>query len=356
MRNTSPSPELDPDLPHAGETIDGKYQVDGLSREDGAALVLDATRISCGEPVAVEVLRPEWASHGIVAERFLRGGEAAMRIRSEHAVRVLDEGLLDNTAPYLVVERVEGQSLGDIVSRWGGLPVPTAIDCVLQAMEAIAQAHSYGIVHGDLTPAKMFVTRRPDGSWCIKVDFGQRNVTQPSDSGEFPVSPHADVGTDVRALGAALHAILTGSPPSHGVRASLPRALGDVVQRSLQVGRGGFASVSQLARMLAPFGTAAARVSCERIECLLDDRVTELAKPPLHPVHPMLLPVELPASESEPELGGMRPFVAPASGRVVFLGLAMLVTLGAVAFGSMYMSVPHHASQHAPGVAEMQGK
>jgi serine/threonine protein kinase len=350
MRTTSASPELVSRLPQTGETIDGKYLVDGLCRQDEAAVVLEATRVPFGERVAIEVLRPEWASHGIVVDRFLRDGEAAMRIRSEHAVRVLDEGLLEDASPYLVLEHVEGQSLEAIVSRWGCLPVTTAVDCVLQAMEAIAQAHSYGIVHGDLTPAKMFVSRRPDRTWCVKVDFGHRKVTQPSESAESPVPCAADVRTDVRALGAVLHVFLTGSPPGEAPRKSLPRALGEVVKRALANGpRECFTSVSQLARMLAPFGTAAARVSCERIECLLEDRVSELAWPaPRTPVWGDPLPANDPDPDPWP-----RPFVAPASGRVVLVALTMLAALGAAAFAALYMSVPR-GEPPSVGVAEMQ--
>jgi hypothetical protein len=159
-----------------------------------------------------------------------------------------------------------------------------------------------------------------------------------------------------------LHTLLTGIAPTRGsVQASLPRALGEVVQRSLLRGRAGYESVSQLARMLAPFGTDAARVSCERIECLLDDRVSELTKPSAHPPVPVEpQPAEPPPSEPKEQDDDAddapMAFVAPASGRIVGLALVMLATLGAAALGAMYMSVHPEMSQPNGGVAEIQGR
>ena len=274
-----------------------------------------------GPRVELEVLLPAWARHGIIVDRFLREGESAMRIRSEHAVRVLDEGLLENGVPYLVLEQVEGHTLQEIVATCGRLPLPTVIDWVLQATEAIAQAHSYGIVHGDLTPAKMFLTRRPDGTECIKVDFGVRKLAE---------APRVDVRPDVRALGAVLDVLLTGRGSVRGAawRTRLPRALEDTVRRCSS-----FVSVAELARALAPFGTPAARVSRERIECLLEDGVRELVPSAAVP---------RPRSESPPRdpYIGRRPYGAHASGRVVLLALVILTTLGASTFAVMYDSVP----------------
>src|SRR5580704_7325098 len=77
-------------------------------------------------------------------------------------------------------------------------------------MEAIAQAHSYGVAHGELTLATMFVTRRPEGTPCIKVGFGPRKMTWApvSGSSSADVPGDIDVGPDVRALGTALDRLL----------------------------------------------------------------------------------------------------------------------------------------------------
>jgi hypothetical protein len=240
------------------------------------------------------------------------------------------------------------------------MPAPTVVDWMLQAMEAIAQAHSYGVVHGDLTLARMFVTRSPEGTPCIQVDFGPRTMTLASVvSGAS--GPHVrgdvDVSPDVRALGAALDRLLFAPSSGRAVPfTEVPSALELVVRRCLERRPNHrFAGVAELARALTPFGTPAARVSCERVECLLEDRVVELTRskphlePPLDPRPelragpPPRVPTDWP-----------RPYAAPASGKVVFLALAMMVALGAAVFVWLYWSVPRDQPPAYVGVMEQQ--
>ena len=318
-------------VPWPGETIDGKYLVDRLCGKRGPALVFSASRLPIGNRVAIELLEPERASHGIVVEQFLRDGEAAMRLRGEHAVRVLDEGQLDSGVPYLVLEYVEGRTLEELASKWGRLPLQTVVDWMLQAMEALAQAHSYGVVHGELTLARMFLTKGPEGAPCIKVDFGPRTV-----------ACDADVGPDVLALGVALQRLLFGSSLGTAAPlAGLPLTLELAIRRCFEERPDRrFTNVAELARALAPFGTGAALLSCTRIECLLEDRAIELTRPkrrPPRPTPPPALDARPPHGEPTPS---RRPYAVPASGKIVLLALAMLVALGAAVFLSLYRSVP----------------
>jgi len=103
-----------------------------------------------------------------------------VRIRSEHVARVLDIGTLDGGARFMVMEFLDGVDLGVWLERHGALPVDQAVELLLQACEAIAEAHSLGIVHRDLKPANLFCVMRADGSESIKVlDFGISKVTDP---------------------------------------------------------------------------------------------------------------------------------------------------------------------------------
>ncbi len=224
-------------VPGPGDTIAGKYVVEAPCGRGGLAVVLLAMHTELDRRVAIKLLLPEWAGDAEVVERFLREGRTATRIKSEHVVRVFDVGTLEEGAPYLVLEYLEGHDLEEVLTNWGPLSVSTAVDWVLQAAEAIAEAHGHGIVHRDLKPANLFLTKRADGSACIKViDFGLSKLTDPrllvGSKNTLPTdvmgSPHymapeqlratctADERTDLWALGAVLHELIAGQPPFGG--------------------------------------------------------------------------------------------------------------------------------------------
>jgi eukaryotic-like serine/threonine-protein kinase len=381
-------------IPRPGETIAGKYVVDGLCGRGGLAVVLSALHAGLAQRVAIKMLLPEWAGDQEVVQRFVREGRAATRIKSEHVVRVFDVGTLESGAPYLVLEYLEGHNLDDVVAMWGSLPVSTAIDWVLQAAEAIAEAHAYGIVHRDLKPANLFLTQRADASACIKVlDFGLSKLTDPRmcDGGakltrptDVMGSPHymapeqlratrdVDARTDLWALGAVLHELLTGEPPFRGetmpelcatvlmqppprlssLRADVPPEIEEAVLRCLEKDPSArFTSTAELARAVAPFGTELARSSCGRIERVLEvgGRTSELTPLPPRLLAPAAAQISWPTA---PPMG----MTSTSSGRVIFGSLLILTGLGVGAFLSLYALVhadePHRA---VAGVTAPQG-
>src|SRR5262245_17508257 len=154
-----------------------KYRVDRILGQGGMGVVVAAFHIELETLVALKLLLPEVLGSPAHLDRFMREARAAARLRSEHVCQVKDFGRLDNGAPYIVMEYLEGQDLFCELQQRGALPVAVAADYVLQASNAIAEAHALGIVHRDLKPQNLFLTRRVDGTPLVKVlDFGIAKV------------------------------------------------------------------------------------------------------------------------------------------------------------------------------------
>src|SRR3954463_12881127 len=157
----------------AGDILAGKYRIDRVLGVGGMGVVVAAHHMQLDERVAVKFLLPRALKNPEAVTRFIREARAAVKIKSEHVARVTDVGRLENGAPYIVMEYLEGLDLGAWLQQRGPLPVSQAVEFLLQACEAIAEAHALGIVHRDLKPANLFVIRRPDGGLSVKVlDFG----------------------------------------------------------------------------------------------------------------------------------------------------------------------------------------
>src|SRR5262249_39163868 len=128
----------------------------------GMGVVLASMHLDLERRVAVKVLNAEAAQNPEFVARFSREARAAARIRNEHVARVLDVGTLEGGAPYIVMEHLEGRDLAMILLQDGPLQIAVAVDYVLQACEAIAEAHSAGIIHRDLKPPNLFLARQAD--------------------------------------------------------------------------------------------------------------------------------------------------------------------------------------------------
>jgi serine/threonine-protein kinase len=220
-----------------GELLAGKYRVEQVLGAGGMGYVVAAMHEQLGKRVAVKLLVPELCENQDSVTRFLREARAAVRIQSEHVARVIDVGELTNGAPYMVMEFLDGRDLAEELDQPGQIEISQAIDYLLQASEAVAEAHSIGVIHRDLKPANLFLTHRPDGTPLVKVlDFGISKAINVEESALEPapsltathsllgspayMSPEqirrpkqVDTRTDIWSLGSILWELLTRDPP-----------------------------------------------------------------------------------------------------------------------------------------------
>jgi serine/threonine-protein kinase len=284
------------DLPVAiGEIVANKYRIDRLIGTGGMGIVVAAFHLELEQPVAIKFLNSETGARADANERFRREARAAARIRSEHVARVLDIELLDNRLPYMVMELLEGHDLERELEQAGPLPVAVAVGYVLQAIDAIAEAHATGVVHRDLKPTNLFLAQLPDGRRLIKVlDFGISKLVGPGSGRDAALTRSAsifgsplymspeqmrsakdvDARADIWSLGAILFELVTGRPPFlaesmpalciailtepppslHGLVPSAPAELDAVVFKCLaREVNDRFDSVADLAEALVPF-------------------------------------------------------------------------------------------------------
>ncbi|HUS31441.1 MAG TPA: serine/threonine-protein kinase [Kofleriaceae bacterium] len=165
--------------PARGSMLLGKYRVESTLGFGGMGLVIKAHNIDLGQDVAIKILREDVQIDEENIARFIREAKNAVRLKSEHVARIRDVGMFDDGRPYMVMELLEGLDLGKLLLDTGRIEPVRAVDLVLQACDAIGEAHSLGIVHRDIKPTNLFVAKRPDGTDIIKVlDFGISKAAQ----------------------------------------------------------------------------------------------------------------------------------------------------------------------------------
>ncbi|MDB5213305.1 MAG: hypothetical protein JWO86_1232 [Myxococcaceae bacterium] len=157
----------------AGDVLDRKYRVERVLGTGGMGMVVAARHVQLGQRVALKFMLKEALADPGNAERFAREARAAVRLQSPHTAKVLDVGKLKNGEPYMVMEYLDGKDLDEVVRTNGPMPPHMAVDFMLQACEAFAEAHSLGMIHRDIKPKNLFLAQTVDGRPLVKVlDFG----------------------------------------------------------------------------------------------------------------------------------------------------------------------------------------
>jgi serine/threonine protein kinase len=217
----------------------GKYVLEEELGSGGMGRVFRGRHVGLDRPVAIKLLHVELLSDPVVIKRFEREARAAAALKSRHVVQILDIDYLPSGAPFIVMEYLEGCDLSQLLERQPtAMALADAVRYVLEACDAIAEAHARGIVHRDLKPQNLFLTNVEGADPIVKIlDFGLAKrlsiAGRADDSSNDSVTgvggligtPHfmspeqirarADIDhrTDIWSIGATLYQLVTGRPP-----------------------------------------------------------------------------------------------------------------------------------------------
>lgn len=165
----------------AGEVIAGKYRLEALLDRGGMGAVWRAQHLDLGAPVAVKLMDASIARRPEALARFHREARAAAQLRSPHVVQILDHGVDPGTrTPYIVMELLEGEGLGERLVRERVLSPEDTARIVSDVCRALARAHEAGIVHRDIKPSNIFLVRNDDQEIAKVLDFGVAKAESPA--------------------------------------------------------------------------------------------------------------------------------------------------------------------------------
>jgi eukaryotic-like serine/threonine-protein kinase len=268
-----------------GDVVADKYEVRRVLEVGGRSTMLEAIERGTERFVVIELFRRFRVPHE--NERFLRELRSVATFKSDHAARVFGCGSQQDGTNYVITEPPEGDSLETLLRRQGPLPLVRVVELIVQACDAMHEAHAASVVHEDLSPETLFLSWLPDGTSCLKVrDFGARLATHAITEGrmfamprytspdQLPQSPAVDPRTDIWALGATMYELSSGHRPYEQAPAQLEAALLSTEPVHLRARRPGlpgpfsdavmrclarspdarYPSVAELAEAISPFG------------------------------------------------------------------------------------------------------
>ncbi|AKT37051.1 serine/threonine-protein kinase [Chondromyces crocatus] len=228
-----------------GRLLHGRYRILDVIAKGGMGMVYDAIHVGLRRRVAIKTLRTQYAHSKTAIARFHKEAALAGRFGHLNIVEVYDLGTLEDGTPYLVMERLEGETVTERLARERQVPVTLAVDITAQVLSALVVTHAEGILHRDLKPDNLCLVGGERGPLTVKVlDFGVAEaVNEASNSGTAPtiagtpafMAPEQaqgvrdlDVRADIYSVGMILYVMLTGQLP---YKAHSPAALLTEIQR-----------------------------------------------------------------------------------------------------------------------------
>jgi serine/threonine-protein kinase len=284
-----------------GQVLEGKYQVRSVIGSGGMGTVFEARHLAIGRVVAIKALHPSQVENVTAVKRFHQEAWAAGSIGHPSLCEVFDVGLLPDHAPFIVMERLYGETMCDRLEKSTRLPIRDAVTIMMHVLAGLDAVHERGIIHRDIKPENIFLAERKGQPTTVKVlDFGVSKILPGADIGDWDdksaltqtgivmgtpyyVSPEqaralrdVDARTDLYSCGVVLYEALTGElpfdahhfnalllrilqgnpAPPRTIRPDIPPDLETVILKSMFADRERrFGTAREMARALAPFVT-----------------------------------------------------------------------------------------------------
>ena len=355
---TTPRAQL-PSEARPGSVLAQRFRIERLLGAGGMGAVLEATRLETGQRVAVKLLLESGEVHPEARVRFEREAQLAARLESAHVVSILDFDRTATGLPFIVMERLEGRDLAEILHAEGALPIERAVDLIAEACLGVGAAHAAGLVHRDVKPSNLFLAELSDGAEIVKVlDFGLSKALDSVDPAltasaasfgtpqymapeQIQSTKHVDARCDQHALGMILYELVTGRPAytaetagaiyvaicTHPApKASAARA---EVPAELDPDLAGFLEA------IAPFGSATARRAAVELGRMLAASAPTLIDQDPQGLESTLLRTPTSARSVALEVSDVPTLFDPARTRARRLkGLALLALVGAAALSA----------------------
>lgn len=212
------------------QLIAGRFRIEREIGTGGMGTVYLATHLGLDRPVAVKIIKREFAGDADITDRFLLEARTMAKLRHTHAAMIFDAGNLPDGRHFIVMEFLEGETLSQVLAREGRLPASRAVEIATQICDVLEEAHRLGIIHRDLKPSNILLGKR---GVCV-LDFGVAKVLASSaestathastGSGQLIgtpryMSPEQCLGqrvgarSDLYSLGVLLYEMLAGRPP-----------------------------------------------------------------------------------------------------------------------------------------------
>jgi len=236
-----------------GQLIEGKYEVRSIIGSGGMGTVFEARHVAIGRIVAIKALHPSQIENVTAVKRFHQEAWAAGSIGHPSICEVYDVGVLPDKAPFIVMERLVGETLSERLEKAVRLPVREAVPILMHVLAGLDAVHEKGIIHRDIKPENVFLTNKKGQPRGVKVlDFGVSKIIAGNNGGEW------DDKSALTKTGVVMGTPYYVSPEQARARReivpTIPAELEVVIAKAMSIEREmRYGTAREMSRALVPF-------------------------------------------------------------------------------------------------------